>query len=89
MGELPLTDQDRIEHFDRLLIHVVGGEDVWHMLVSSHAGVSTRQIATMYATPESTVRTWLRRARAALRAVGLDADAIAPRAARQQAAITQ
>jgi hypothetical protein len=83
MGELPLTETECIEYAPRMFVHIVGGEDVWAMMVSISAGASVRSVAGMYGVPESTVRTWLRRAKRELRAVGLDADAIAPRAGHQ------
>lgn len=85
MDILPLTDTERIEHFDRVFVEYLGGDEVWHMLISHSQGLSYRQIAAMYGDSHMTVRRRVVSAKIKLRAVGLDADAIAPRTARQQA----
>jgi hypothetical protein len=83
MDALPLTDLERIEHFDAVFIEYIGGDEVWHMLISHRQGLSYRQIAAMYGESHMTVRRRIVSAKVKLRAVGLDADAIAPRAGHQ------
>lgn len=89
MDLLPLNDNERIEHFDRVFIEYLGGDEVWHMLISHSQGLSYRQIAAMYDDSHMTVRRRVVSAKIKLRAVGLDAEAIAPRAGQLRPAITQ
>ena len=66
-----ITDEDRLAHFDRVLIELVGGPDVWRMLVDHHHGHSYRAIGQLYGVSHMTARRWITSGKAAMRRAGL------------------
>ncbi len=66
-----LTDNDRIQHFDRVFIELVGGDSVWQMMVDHHAGHSYRTIGEMNGVSHMTARRWITVGKAAMRRAGM------------------
>ena len=66
-----ITDEDRINHFDNVLIALVGGESVFQMLAEHHEGRGWQEIADVHGVPRSTVRGWVGSAKVKLREAGL------------------
>ena len=74
-----LTDEDRIAHFDRVFVELLGGDDVWRMLVDHYQGYGYRVIGKNHGVSHMTARRWITSAKAAIRRVGLDATVLESR----------
>ena len=79
-----LTDQDRIDHFDRVFIELIGGHHVWLMLVDHFNGNSYSTIANYHDQPKETVRRWVTVAKMKMRSVGLDTSLLEKRVSKMR-----
>lgn len=82
-----MTNEDRIKHFDGVFLTMIGGEDVWDMLVDHYRRESYRTIADKHGVSHMTVRQWVTQAKAAIRRAGLDTTDIEARVAKQESPI--
>ena len=73
-----ITNEDRIRHFDRVLLDWLGGDDTLSMLAMHHIGESFVAIGRRFHMSDKTAATHIRTAKRKLRSIGLNADACNP-----------
>ena len=78
-----LTDDDRIKHFDRVFVEMLGGDDHYRMLIDHYGGATYEQLATYYGVSKGTAHSWITAAKAVMRRAGMNVPA-SPRTRAEQ-----